>query len=443
MSRHKRRLPEDLITTQIEKLSHDGRGIARIQGKTTFISGALPGETVTFRYTLQKKQFDEGAVVAVVDPADTRVTPRCAHFGICGGCSLQHLAASEQIALKQATLLELLQHVGNVQPERIMPPLTSDYWGYRRKARLGVKYVEKKQSVLVGFRERHQHFIAELTQCEVLHPRIAQQIPVLRELLLCCEARASIPQIEVAMGDSDVAFIFRHLTPLSTSDQQKLIDFSKNTGIYIYLQPNHPNTVQALYPPHFPLTSLNYTLPTEDIEINFSPQDFTQVNLDINRQMVTQALTWLALQKTDVVLELFCGLGNFTLPLARKVAQVIGIEGESSLLTRAKMNAERQQIDNIVYHTADLTKTTTSCAWTQQSYSKVLLDPPRSGALEILQVLPLTDTQQVVYVSCNPSTLARDAKILVHDKGLRLVQVGVMDMFPHTAHVESMALFSR
>jgi len=201
--------------------------------------------------------------------------------------------------------------------------------------------------------------------------------------------------------------------------------------------------VQALYPPHLPLTSLHYTLPTENIEINFSPADFTQVNLDINRQMVTQALAWLALQKTDTVLELFCGLGNFTLPLAQKVAQVIGIEGESNLLTRAKMNAERQHIDNIIYHVADLTKTTSSSSWTQQPYNKVLLDPPRSGALEILQVLPFTNTQHIVYVSCNPSTLARDAKTLVYEKGFRLVQVGVMDMFPHTAHVESMALFSR
>ena len=443
MSRQRKRLPENPVTTQIETLSHDGRGIARIQGKTTFISGALPGETVTFYYCSQKKHFDEGIVVEVLEPASIRVTPQCAHFGVCGGCNLQHLSSAEQITLKQATLLELLQHIGKVQPERMMPPLTGTDWGYRRKARLGVKYVEKKQTVLVGFREQYHHFIAELTQCDVLHPRIGQQISALRELLLQFEARHKIAQIEVAMGDLEVAFIFRNLIPLSKSDQQKLIDFSIDTGIYIYLQSGGPDTVQALYPPDLPLTSLNYTLPTEDITIHFAPNDFTQINFEINRQMVGQALKWLALQKTDTVLELFCGLGNFTLPLARKVAHVVGVEGEASLLARANMNAQRQNIDNITYHTADLTKTTLSSSWTQQTYEKVLLDPPRSGALEILQVLPFTNTQHLVYVSCNPSTFARDAKVLVYEKGFRLVQVGVMDMFPHTAHIESMALFSR
>lgn len=441
--RHKTPLPTEPVIAQIERFAHDGRGVARLQGKTVFVSGSLPGETVAFRYLAQQKRFAEAHVVEVLDASPTRVLPQCPHFGLCGGCCLQHLAPDAQLALKQATLLELFQHVGKVSPEQTMPPLTGNYWGYRHKARLGVKYVEKKQSVLVGFREQQRRFIAELTQCAILHPLISQQIPTLRELLNQLESRAQIAQIEVAVGDTQAALIFRNLVPLSERDQQQLIEFAQTTGIYLYLQPAGPDTVYPLWPPELPLLSLEYTLPTERISIQFAPQDFTQVNFSVNRQMVTQALTWLDLQPTDTVLELFCGLGNFTLPLARQAAHVVGVEGEANLLARAQMNAQRQGISNISYQVADLTKPEQLAAWEHHVFTKVLLDPPRSGALDILRTFPFNKTQRIVYISCNPATVARDTQILVQERGFRLVYVGVMDMFPHTAHLESMALFLR
>jgi 23S rRNA (uracil1939-C5)-methyltransferase len=283
----------------------------------------------------------------------------------------------------------------------------------------------------------------DLKQCEVLPSSVNQYFSQLQSVVNQLEIRHRIAQIEIAIGDNATAVIFRHLLPLNVTDQQKLRDFAQRTGFYVYLQPAGLNTIYPLEPADLPLTSLHYSLTKENLEIHFAPHDFTQVNAEVNQQMVSQALAWLDPQATERVLDLFCGLGNFTLPLAKRANKVIGVEGDANLLNRAEMNAHQQNIENIHYHIADLTKPDFNMPWMKSHYNKVLLDPPRSGALEIIRALPFTGTQRIVYISCNPATLARDAGELVHQKGFRLIQAGVMDMFPHTAHVESMALFVR
>ncbi|EIJ43065.1 23S rRNA (uracil-5-)-methyltransferase RumA [Beggiatoa alba B18LD] len=443
MTRRRKSIPQTPVAATIENLSHDGRGVAHIDGKTVFIFGALPTEKVMFRYLSQQSRYDEGIAVEILEASPQRVTPRCAHFGVCGGCNLQHLEPFAQIQHKQATLLEHFQHIGKVEPEEVVSPLRADIWGYRRKARLGVKFVRAKQLVFVGFREHQSGFLTDIRHCDVLHPLVGEKISALRELIEQLEAKEQIAQFEVAIDDQHAAIIIRNLVPLSEVDRQKLIDFAKKQNFYFYLQSGKINTVAALYPPDLPLTSLHYQLPTESLSFNFAPYDFTQVNTAINEQMIPQALDWLAVTSTETVLDLFCGLGNFTLPLARRAAQVIGVEGDADLLLRAETNAHQQDIHNVSYHTANLADKQLQQPWMQIAYDKILLDPPRSGALEIIQNLPMTHTKNIVYVSCNPATLARDAGVLVHEKGFRLVKAGVMDMFPHTAHVESMALFTR
>jgi 23S rRNA (uracil1939-C5)-methyltransferase len=443
MSRRHKSIPVGHFPAQIDSLSHDGRGIAHINGKTTFISGSLPNETVNFRYISQQKRFDEGITVEVVTPSPMRIAARCAHFGVCGGCSLQHVAAADQIALKQAMLLELLEHVGKVQAEEIAPPLQAEVWGYRRKARLGVKYVQKKQSLLVGFREQQSGFLAELSRCEVLHPSVGERIQIFRDVFETLQARESIAQIEVAVDDTHTALVIRNMVSLPTADLQILRDFAKQYEFHVFLQPKGIDSVTPLYPENQPVLGLRYELPEQGVSFQFAPSDFTQVNAPINRLMVAQALEWLEPQADETVLDLFCGLGNFTLPLAKRAANVVGVEGDAGLLARAEMNAHAQDIRNVYYYTANLADPKLQQAWMPGRYQKILLDPPRSGAAEIIQALPFKDTQRIVYVSCNPATLARDAGILVHEKGFRLKRVGVMDMFPHTAHVESMALFER
>ncbi len=443
-SYRKKNLPTGLVQTQIDNLSHDGRGVARVDGKTVFLFGGLPGETVSFQYRGRQRRFDEGMVVAVLaSPHPARITPRCPHFGVCGGCSLQHLTAEAQIQLKQAFLLEQFEHIGKVQPAQVMPPLRGLEYGYRRKARLGVRYVSKKGTVLVGFREHQSGWLADLTRCEVLHSSIGLRLLDLRELINQLDTREQIAQLEVAIDDSHPALIFRHLVQLTERDRQLLSDFARQHNFYVYLQPAGPSSIIPLWPVDLPVASLEYYLPTEDVSLRFAPQDFTQVNSEINQQMVPQALSWLDLQAEETVLDLFCGLGNFTLPLAKRVKQVVGIEGDASLLQRAAFNAHRQGINNINYHVANLATPNLESSWRQQSYDKVLLDPPRSGALEIIQSGLLKDIQRLLYVSCHPATLARDAGELVHQQGFRLVQAGVMDMFPQTGHVESMAMFER
>ena len=440
MSKRSRRrpLPAPVTGVTIESLAHDGRGVTHIDGKAVFIDGALPGEVVSFEYTTSRRKFDEGRVTAVQTASPDRVEPRCAHFGVCGGCSLQHLDSAAQIQAKQQTLLDNLRHIGKVEPESLLPPLTGPAWGYRTKGRLGVKDVVKKGRVLVGFREKRSPYVADLARCEVLHPAVGDRLEGLSGLIEQLEVRARIPQIEVAVASETTALVFRHLDPLTPHDHDVLKRYAMDQGVHVYLQPAGPDTVQVLWPEK---SVLSYTLASESVVIEFQPTDFTQVNTAINEQMVARVLEMMSLGETDTVLDLFCGLGNFTLPLARHAGQVTGVEGDAGLVSRARDNAALNGLDNTAFHVANLAVTNTGAAWAGSGYNKVLLDPPRSGAAEVMPLLGNIHPQRIVYVSCHPGSLARDAGTLVNELGYRLLSAGVMDMFPHTAHVESIALF--
>ncbi len=440
-SRRRKKLPTEPVAATIESLNHDGRGVTHIEGKAVFIHGALPEEEVMFTYTKQTRKFDEGQAVEIIKPSPERVEPACPHFGLCGGCSLQHQDVTAQIEHKQQILMDALTHIGKVQPDEILPPLVFDeHWGYRRKARIGVKYVAKKGKVLVGFRERGSGFIADLSSCKVLHPKIGELIAPLSELIDGFSIREKLPQIEVAMGDETCVLIFRILAPLSEEDQAKLSAFGQQHDIHIYLQEGGLDTVRPL---SGTAADLTYALSDFGVELHFLPTDFTQVNTGINRLMVNRAVDMLALKPDDQVLELFCGLGNFTLPLAQKAAEVVAVEGDAGLVARARENAQCNGIENVTFYTANLFEPLEHEPWLKQVFNKALLDPPRTGAVEILEQLPKLGVQQILYISCNPSTLARDAGELVHKYGYRLKAAGVMDMFPHTAHVESIALFEK
>ncbi len=438
--RRRKRVPEGEFQVSIGGLSHDGRGVAHVDGKTTFVHGALPGETVTFRYLQRRRSHDEGQVVTVLKASNNRVEPRCAQYGICGGCGLQHLAPEAQIAAKQTVLLDNLRELGGVAPLEVLPALVGESpWGYRRKARLGVKEVLRKGRVLVGFRERGSSFIADVDRCHVLHPRVGNLLPALSDLIGGLSIRRRLPQIEVAMDDVQCALVLRILDPLSGEDERLLKDFQRANDVVFYLQPGGPETIRPLDT----ALDLRYCLPTHNVALRFLPSDFTQVNSDINRQMVDRAIGLLDLQEDDRVLDLFCGIGNFTLPIARVCARVTGVEGDAGLVARARRNAADNALANLCFYTADLYGELDAEPWLGVEYDKALLDPPRSGALQVLPRLPACGIRRIVYVSCNPGTLARDAGELVNRHGYRLHSAGVMDMFPHTAHVESIALFER
>ena len=440
MRRSKSKIPSIPQTAVIEKFSHDGRGIARIEGKTTFIAGALPTETVQFIYTRRKADFDEGYVVEVNSPSTQRVEPHCPHYALCGGCSLQHLSADAQIEVKQSLLLDVLARVGHCQPQAILPPLTADVWHYRNKARLSVRYVEKKSATLLGFREKNNpRFITDIHQCPVLHAEVDANIDTLRAVLDELPDKRSIAQIEVAAGEDAVALIIRNLEPLTEASQIQLRNFAEQTGFRLYLQPAGPDSVQLFYPLDAD-EYLQYSLPEFSIVYRFHPNDFTQINRGINRQMVSLALRLLALQPTDVVLDLFCGLGNFSLPLAKNCARVVGLEGSAQMIERAYMNASANYVTNAEFACRNLEDWAVSDPLVT-GVNKLLLDPPRSGALAVVKQMDLLKPELIVYVSCNPVTLARDADILVNTHGYELQAAGVMDMFPHTAHVESIAVF--
>ncbi len=440
MARRRRKLPQEPVEATVESLSHDGRGVARVEGKATFIHGALPGERVLFRYTARRRNRDEGEVVKVLQASPRRVEPRCAHFGICGGCSLQHLDPAAQIETKQQTLLDAFTRLGGVAPDEILPPLVNETpWGYRRKARLGVKRVPKKGRVLVGFRERGSNYIAELERCEVLHPRVGHSLMALSALIGTLSIPDRIAQIEMAMDDEQCVLILRNLDPLTEEDREKLRRFGREHGFIFYLQPGGPETVAPLDRP----ADLHYRLPEFGLTFHFEPGDFTQVNSEINRKMVSRAMALLQPARSERVLDLFCGVGNFTLPLATLAGEVTGVEGEAGLVARARANAERNGLDNVRFHVANLYEPLEGEPWLKGRFHKALLDPPRSGALEVLEWLPRLRVERIVYVSCYPGTLARDAGELVRRHGYRLVSAGVMDMFPHTAHVESIALFEK
>ncbi len=437
----KPKLPQGDFEAQIQSLSHDGKGVARIDEKATFIQGALAGEKITFRYTNRKKSYDEGLVTSVIEASPDRVQPKCAHYEICGGCSLQHLDADKQIEAKQQVLLDNLEHIGKVSAQSILPPLTNDsVWGYRRKARLGVKNVPKKGKVLVGFRERASSFVADLTLCPVLHPRVGELLPQLSELVEGLSINAKLPQVEVAMDDDQCVLIFRILEDLTDTDAAAIKAFGEAHDIIPYTQRGGPDTV-------IPLSGipadLHYALPDQNLELGFLPGDFTQVNTDINRKMINRALDMFDLNQNDTVLDLFCGVGNFTLPLATQAGTVVGVEGDEGLVQRAKSNAERNKLANVDFYAANLYEELKPQPWLNQHFTKALIDPPRSGALEILPLINKMGIETLLYISCYPGTLARDAGVLVNEMGYTLVSAGVMDMFPHTGHVESIALFKK
>ena len=424
----------------VESLSHDGKGICRVDGKAIFVTGTLPGERIRLSFRPHKKNYDEGNLIEVIEASPDRIEPKCKHYGVCGGCSFMHLSSEKQIEAKQQVLLDGLGHIGKVKANEILPPLTTHPWGYRRKARLGVKYVFKKEKVLVGFRERSAPYLAELEQCEVLHPDAGLRLTSFATLIRSLSCYEKIAQIEVAIADDSSAFVFRNLVELTDEDKEKLINYAKKESITIYLQPKGPDTVTPLYPEN---PRLQYSLPDYNVTLDFEPTDFTQVNQDINPKMVKLALELLDLSDNDHVLELFCGLGNFTLPMARFAKQITGVEGDADLIKRANKNAEHNDITNTDLYVANLMDDVSDAVWLKNDYDKLLLDPPRSGAKEILPYIDKLNIKHIVYVSCNPSTLARDAGTLVNEMGYTLEKAGVMDMFPHTAHVESIALFTK
>ena len=426
---------------QILDLSHDGRGVARREdGKAVFVAGALPGETVLAEPTARSRRFDEARTLEVLAASPERVPPRCPHFGTCGGCVLQHLAQDRQIVAKQQVLLENLERIGKVAPGRVLEPLTADSWGYRRKGRFSVRRVNKKDKTLVGFREQDPRFVADLGQCHTVIPQIGMKIQALAALVDGLQAREQIPQIEFIAGDDAIALTVRHLAPLEEADRAALAAFGHEHGFAIFLQPKGPDSVHPL---DGQAPSLSFRLPQWDVELAFEPLDFIQVNAGLNQKMIARALELLDAQAGERVLDLFCGLGNFTLPLARTVAEVVGVEGDAGLVARARANAQRNGLGNAQFFAADLTTDQRGTPWMRAGFDKLLLDPPRSGADEVLKQLPLQGIDRIVYVSCHPGSLARDAGFLVHERGYRLVAAGVMDMFPHTAHVESIALFER
>lgn len=424
----------------IGDLSHDGRGVARIEGKTVFVADALPGERVRARLTRRHRDFDEAQAEDVLTASADRVVPRCQHFGVCGGCVLQHLAPAAQIAAKQNVLAQNFARIGHVEPARWLAPLVADVWGYRRRARLSVKHVAKKGKVLVGFRERDPRFVADLVHCDVLDPALGEKLGALGELLNTLEASASIPQIEFSAGDAARVLVFRHLLPLPEGDRDKLVAFGLAHDFAILLQPGGADSVHPL---SAGAIALDYALPDYDLKLAFTPLDFVQVNAGLNQKMIAHALALLAPGPNDRVLDLFCGLGNFSLPLARHAGHVCGVEGDLGLVERARANATANGIDNAQFHVGDLAGDVRGSAWARADWDLMLLDPPRSGADALLQQLPGKSVRRVVYVSCHPASLARDAGTLVRQHGFRLEAAGVMDMFPHTGHVESIALFER
>jgi 23S rRNA (uracil1939-C5)-methyltransferase len=438
--RRRRRLPQEPVELVIEDLSHDGRGVATLVEKKVFVHGALPGERVLARLTDAKRSYNEGETTEVLEPSRHRVEPICPHFGQCGGCSLQHLDPVRQVEAKHNTLVQNLQRIGKLEPETLWAPLTGPRWGYRRKARLSCRYVHKKGKVLVGFRERYGRFVADMSECHVLDERIAQKIPELSALIHSLEAYRAIPQLEVACGDDTCALVFRHLEPLSEPDCGRLRQFAQQSGIAVLLQAAGPDSIKCLEPESL---ELSYEIPAFGLTLVFEPSDFIQVNAQMNRLMIDRAVELLDLSDGERVLELFCGLGNFTLPIATRAASVTGIEGDAGLVRKATENAARNQLENARFHCADLNEDPGTASWLRQSYHKVLVDPPRSGAEFILPHIAASGASRLVYVSCHPASLARDASVLVHKYGFRLEGAGVMDMFPHTGHVESIALFGR
>jgi 23S rRNA (uracil1939-C5)-methyltransferase len=437
----KKKLSETPVTVTIESLAHDGRGIAHVDGKVVFIDEALPGEQLDFIYTDSRRDYAEGKVATLHTRSEQRVEPKCPHFGVCGGCSFQHVTDETQISIKQGLLTEQFTRIGKVDIPQIWEPLTGPHWNYRRKARMGVKYVAKKGRVLVGFRERRNPFLAEIESCKVMHPSVGEKLMDLSEMIGGLTIKDKIPQIEVAIGDDDCVLAFRVLEPPTDEDKERMRAFGHQHQMSICLQSKGPDTIVPIEGEAEVIPT--YALPDQNITFKFKPAMFTQVNYEINKKMVTRVIDALDLNENDRVLDLFCGLGNFTLPMATKAGHVVGVEGDLPLVNHAKENAKLNHLNNVEFFAADLSKDVSNQAWAKQKFNKVMLDPSRAGASEVLHNLKHWKPELILYVSCNPSTLARDTGILVNELGYKLVKAGVMDMFPQTGHVESIALFKK
>lgn len=430
----------------IESLDHEARGITRLDGKTIFVEGALPGECVEFESHKRKPTYEVAHLQRVVRPSGSRVTPRCPHFGVCGGCSMQHLDPAAQVAVKQRVLENTLWHLGRVRPAQLYPPIHGNPWGYRHRARLAARLVPGKGGMLLGFHERRSSYVADMHQCDILPPHVSALLMPLRALLGGLSIADRVPQVEIAVGERVTALVLRILEPLTPADETRLRDFADRHGVAIHLQPKGPASACRFHPLDAP--PLSYTLPEFAVEHHFSPTEFTQVNHAINRVLVRRALRLLDPQPGERIADLFCGLGNFTLPIARSGATVVGIEGSAALVRRAGENAVANGLARRVdYAVANLFEATPASLAALGPFDKMLIDPPREGAVELVKALGGEGTPpppgRIVYVSCNPATLARDAAILVSVKGYRFRGAGVINMFPHTSHVESIALFER
>ncbi|HLD16858.1 MAG TPA: 23S rRNA (uracil(1939)-C(5))-methyltransferase RlmD [Coxiellaceae bacterium] len=427
------------LTAYIDNLSHEGRGVAHIEGKTTFIKGALPGEEVRFQYVRRKGSFDEGVLERVLESSPDRTTPPCPYFGVCGGCQHQHMSREAQLRHKEKVVLELLKYQGSIELSQLSPALIGPEWGYRRKARLSAKWVGgNKNKVLVGFREQNPRFIIDLDICLVLHPLVGQRLSLFSELFSHFENKTGIPQMEIAVAENAAAIIIRHLKPFRPEELEQLKQFAKTHSFQMYLQPNNADSIHPLWP--IAPEPLYYTLPDFKLRFEFKPTQFTQINWDINRSMLTQALAWLDVQPNESVLDLFCGIGNISLPLARQALQVVGIEGEADAVLQAQHNAQLNQITHAEFYVANLFESVERYEWAKRSYDTVVLDPPRAGAKEIIPYFSRWKPKKVLYISCNPATFVRDAALL-KEQGYTLTQAGIMDMFPHTHHIEVMVFF--
>lgn len=426
----------------IESLDHEARGITRQEGKTVFVDSALPGETVEYASFRRKPNYELAHLVSVLAPSPVRVEPRCPHFGICGGCAMQHMEPSAQVAAKQRVLEDGLWHIGRVRPERILPPIFGEPWGYRHRARLAVRKVERKGGVLIGFHEKRSSYIADMTTCAILPPHVSDMLMPLRELIGALSVVERMPQLELAVGAHCTALVLRILQPLTAADEKMLRAFADRHQVVFYLQPKGPDTAYRFYPEDAP--RLSYALPEFALELDFRPTDFTQVNHAVNRILVRRALSLLDPQPGERIADMFCGLGNFTLPIARSGASVVGIEGSPALVKRGRESAVANGLsERVEFGVANLFESTEASLEKLGRFDKMLIDPPREGALELVKALGTNAPGRIVYVSCNPSTLARDAAIMVSVKGYRFAAAGVVNMFPHTAHVESIAVFER
>jgi 23S rRNA (uracil1939-C5)-methyltransferase len=440
MGRSRKRLPDTPFELDIGSLDPKGAGLAEHEGKKLKVSDALAGEKVLARYLFGRHNRGKAETLEVLQPSADRVLPRCPHFGICSACNLQHLSMDAQLARKETALLRSLENTGQLYPASVYAPLSGPLWNYRRKARLSVRDVAAKGRVLVGFRERDGRFVADMGECHILRTEIADALPDLSKLIESLDCRAAIPQIEVACGDQKSALIIRHLEELSVADVERLRSFAQQSGLGIFLQPGGPESIHLLAPEDL---HLEYTIEALGLRFQFEPLDFIQVNGGLNQLMIARALELLDPQPEDRILDLFCGLGNFTLPLASRAGHVCGVEGSQALVERGRSNAKLNGLDNVKFHAADLYQSCQKAPWPTLDFNKVLLDPPRSGALELLPWIAASGVSRVLYISCNPETLARDAALLVNQYGFSINGAGIINMFPHTPHSEAIAMFER